>query len=791
MISDRAAAESVATPDELQHYLTEAAMLRTCLHYNEEDHRFATEDRGRIVYIFDANIVVFFLQPERENENRKILAFGSDRRQLDYASSTALITAEYLFSRRLAGQRGNPALICQAHGDDLAGILSGMREDADLGGDPDAADAGQLAQFVDGVVQRLSRRNYENIKDVADDLRRYVPRLADDLENKWAPLAHLRRIYDDDLLRPLGLHPAATRDVLLPDSSIVKKWEGLIQTERAQRVHPVSRGSDRRDAEALVQTMLLDEAAQRNYAEALKRYAEAARRYHATPDSFDGAPELPEPVRYVMVTADQAVLDAYARWYWREKPARFLLRSPLQYVPVINTLEMPNSINNGDITQKAFFALDSLFGNLKQSDPIYAEQPIFYLRFGARGDKQLEDAADPFEFDPHLFQQVRENWHECYRTGTVLNSGLMARRHQSALGKLAAVLRTSSELREALEQDQARNLNEIVGAHAEFTTQFNVRRMLAELHNSAAMSMPPHRVPFLIRLENTAIPAALSRLLAGRASADDERKIAVELRDALDHTRSDNLFVAATIAFRRGHWIGARAFSHHGLTLTPSPAVRSELIYILAASIRYLLGNLEGKRVPLHDIKIAREALRSAMSSSESERDGFAASRALVEWQYLDLAAARRAEVHAADVLDYQAEIGASASAAATATATEILASANEHFNGADAFDCALREHRASLTLGTIVHAWLSGTEIGSAQGLILSALEIVDATSTRDIAPINAAYRLIGRFLADLETVDDTRRKLDEVITAERSESWISSLDIFDIERMLDRLGN
>src|ERR1700748_1304154 len=117
-------------------YLQDGADLRVALQYNLLDWEF-TQKGGRIVYLVDANVVRLFLSPSAED----VTPFTGDQGQ--YLEKTAVVTAEYLFSRQLPGQGGAPVLIAPGHGDDLGYIIGALREETES-----VADKGEPAQQV-------------------------------------------------------------------------------------------------------------------------------------------------------------------------------------------------------------------------------------------------------------------------------------------------------------------------------------------------------------------------------------------------------------------------------------------------------------------------------------------------------------------------------------------------------------------------------------------------------------------------------------------------------------------
>lgn len=554
---------SARTTDD--SYFRQAAKLRWCLQHNIDDHAYADQG-GRIVYLTDANVVRFFLDPERDRSH--VAAFGPGSRD-DYAAATALVTAEYLFSRALPGQHASPALIAPAHGDDIQDVIMGMQHSAaKLPVDP--VDPAALAKLRK-LVKDVRDNRFERPAAIAQ-LREMVPTIASHLLEGGGQAAHqLLRLYDSDLLRPLALHPAATRDILElgpPQQQRKRKW--------IERLHRENPGADlrliERDAEVIVQTMMLDAA----------------------------AAEEECGTRYVLLTADNVLMDAYTRWFWEEREqedpgGRFLLRSPLQYAPILNVQDMPNGITRSDVIQRARDALDGLFINapaLRQGYP----NKLAYYRLLAR-NRAAADAVkafygyNPMSFDASAiegFRVARQIWRESFRNGVVLNAELMRRRLTEEFELLARLLREDTDFLTALHEDQRRIIERVFAAHASLTTRINVRYLTSDETGPANVQ----RAPLILRkgfagiLGSQALKDALNRL------AQNDSTTILQVQDALSKAPvHEAYFFAACVAHRCAHWQAARLYARWAQTnlpLRPDTAEdQLELDYLQASATRY------------------------------------------------------------------------------------------------------------------------------------------------------------------------------------------------------------
>lgn len=613
---------------DLIDYFQEAAMLRLSLAYNREDFEFASRG-GRIVYIFDANIVRFFADPEREDGHIKPFR----TRNLDYAPATALITAEFLFSRSLSGQDELPAYVAPGHSEELAEFIKELVERNTNEPEPESQEemlrGEELRASLENIVKEAQSGELNAGRGLVERLRRLVPHLAEHSINDWSAVQQLRRLYENDLIRPLALHTGCTQEILWPKPQLITEWTKRIRAERTgQRRGGVRNNA--RDAEALIQVMALDETA----------FADE-----------DGA-----ALKYVLVTADNALYDAYAKWYWNEnsrRELRFVLRRPLQYIPVLNSLEMPNNETDASLSQLAADALDSLFSNLKGIENAFPHK-LAYYRILAREPKIHQHldvlyGVDPLRFDDGIgeeYLRLRDSWNKTFRTGVLLNINLIHRRFHHQFGRLLELLNSARSLNQLIRDDFHDNLSRIQIYHARFATRLNLAHLLEQaLHSGADDSIIPRsRIPFLLRTEAFGLPEGFSALLRAEPSADELRDLARLCASKLhDMSEEAAMFAAAAIAYRCGHWSAARMYTKNLLSAEPvATRLRTELEYVFAASTRHALGNIDTMQIGAADHEEALLALDQSLLRCEQNGDPFGRLRALIEQAALRLIVERR-----------------------------------------------------------------------------------------------------------------------------------------------------
>nr|WP_294501339.1 hypothetical protein [uncultured Rhodopila sp.] len=597
-----------------ERYFHYAATIRWCLEYNHEDYEFSRAG-GRITYLVDANIVRFFMHPAAE-ATQHFGVFGQGAK----IETNAMITAEFMLSRELAGQRRAPAFIAPGHAEDVADIIEAVgRTGPDLREPPNRNRLEALLHDIEA--------NRIRPEDAIRQLTELVPKVAEVFAT-YLEVEHLKRVYDEDLVRPLASHRNATRDILEVDNGAslaviewtrrIRKWEATAETERrsgrpAPQATARETGSSRRelrvverDARVLVQLEMLAAAAD---------------------------PEC----RYVLITADTVLFDTYARWYWqevREKSPRppFLLRLPLQYCPILNLNEMPNGLDES-VNRQTSSSLDPLFEDLRRVDPDYPNS-LSFLRTLV-GHKQLTDTLlgffgfDPLSLDDATqkqFKDMRLDWLATFGQSSVINAPLLNRRVCGNLDRLVRLLQDRRDFLEALRDELQRTILDLEQSHLAFSTGVNIRL----LHRSFGpkSSEDALRSPGLIR---ASFPRILGELelndALNRLSHRDGKllnRVSREMHKLLDF---EAYFFAACVAHRCGLWHGAYLYANRArdfIGAEPPAGGLHELDFLRANSARNALrskGSLD----------VAADVLARLVKDAQAQSDHFGLARALCE----------------------------------------------------------------------------------------------------------------------------------------------------------------
>jgi hypothetical protein len=578
----------------LKRYFHDAAELRACVQRNIDDFAYSSYG-GTIMYMVDANVVRLFCNPAREQNHIRIFTGEGFHLSL---SGTAIVAAEFLFSRGLAGQGNRPCFISESHFEELGSFVDQLVA---------ASSSSHNSISFEAAVSKRGIKRIERLKVLADAISvgqtkaaLEISQLLGEIVNE--PLirsvteaAQWRRLLIGDLVRPLRLHEAATESVLSVTEKQSKPWTDLILAhDKARRDagkpgKPKGHDQARRDATTLVQIERLNAA-------------------------FDGSDNAENSTRCVLVTTDIVLYEAYALWFWGEsnqdqRPERFSLRLPTQYIPLLNVAEMPNGIGFSDLVPRTRAALDSLLASIARADaPHYPHSLPFHA-----ATEQLNQEG-PFRDLLHkifgtdlyaisdndaIFDSLQISWNRAFLDAVTLNWELVQRFLRGTFGPVLEDLLSGHDdaVEAALLGYQRQLLEEVEQAHTQFMTTLNIAEM-AQSH--AASSVGPGRGPLAVRVKfdpvtrGQDVVSYLDTLLRDR---DQER-----LRYLFESLRSvpfgrDFLFFSACVAFRCGQWALAQHYAARALEVTRvkskdiSDFVVFEIEHLIAVAGRFQLSS--------------------------------------------------------------------------------------------------------------------------------------------------------------------------------------------------------
>ena len=477
-----------------------------------QDYALAKRCGYRLVYVFDANIVGFFLSPEHELHHIKSIAPERPSLRL-----TSLLTAEFLFSRRLAGQWGDAPYLAPSHAEDVASMLGKLRiklSEIDLDAPaPPARDADAILRIIENL-QRGAQPTHEILERIARILPEAVRPL---VEQPALEARQFVRLHEQDLLRPLWLDRQLTEDIADPATAIIDAW--------TRRLRKTGRAVDQRttrDAKTLAQIELLNAA----------------------------MIEANEPVRYLFVSSDSFVQRAYHAWYWQADQPFFALRQPIQYLPMLNVEEMDNDIESSDLVAITRRTLDVCFASVESADERY---PLVLPQL-------VEDADDSdsalFHDGPlaaEMLDELELRWAEAEDNAVALSADMLRHRKEYSLGPLRDVL-ASRHFKEVALDYQARLIGEVESHHLSLIAQSDLADIVARLEQVEVVG--PRRAPLLMR-------ADFSPFIEEQALDDVLESFHGELDRSSIRTLTDRikkqpgalaLLFTAMIAFRAGQW---------------------------------------------------------------------------------------------------------------------------------------------------------------------------------------------------------------------------------------------
>ncbi|MEM9778410.1 MAG: hypothetical protein AAF813_00745, partial [Pseudomonadota bacterium] len=370
-----AAANSPQALETLQRsqldHIAEVIRYRLTLCSNGLDGDHCTDPKtnrpteNQITYLADANVFYFFVNTSDRREYLKADALPrvtsrwlkrqrSDRqaRQIHkHNIAPAAITAQYIFSGALPGQRGFPLYIADEHATEFQGRISHVYKSISEGEHTLSEDKKkELKRAAYTVAKRMvdlikaAPRDAKAAGKIGRILDQEIPELIRKYDlDKVGQALYLLYLMEGDVARPLRLAPGIDREVLArqPDAALVQAWEARLASYHPSELYL----DDNRDTEE--QTIN-----HRKDAQVLARLEEMNRVSH------------PKGNRFVLITTSNAVLSANAHWLHETGQSLDcgLVRSLNQFGPELNLRDMPSFSNQAEkSTQDLSLAMDALF----------------------------------------------------------------------------------------------------------------------------------------------------------------------------------------------------------------------------------------------------------------------------------------------------------------------------------------------------------------------------------------------------------------------------------------------
>ncbi|RXH07625.1 hypothetical protein EAS56_31765 [Bradyrhizobium guangzhouense] len=370
----------------LSTYRAAAVKLRETAEWNRFDGFFqeppadSGKKPGRLIPIVDANIVKFFMDPD--HEARLVDSFASLHDSLDsqrdphapdaggmvpqHLMTFARVTAEFMFlsSKVSIGNEARQLwreapLIAPAHAEETASMLRQIeRKIADLyrrvarmtEAEVLEVDGKRAAETVEALHENRQRqRLQELVRDMSGSFEELFGPKGGQSRKKDETTAleegsRWLRLMRDSKLRPLLSHAMCSDRVLNPPPDKVgrlakkllsqKKRAALARGESSTRVSQLAW----QDATVVIQTGILNEVAREM--------------------SGDG-----EEMRFILISGDETLHAVYADDFWsvsEADPAQYVLRHPLQYIPIMNARDIPNGYRAKALFDTLLTVLDTV-----------------------------------------------------------------------------------------------------------------------------------------------------------------------------------------------------------------------------------------------------------------------------------------------------------------------------------------------------------------------------------------------------------------------------------------------
>jgi len=622
-------------------YLGDLVQLRFAIEQNILDF----ESPEQIVYLVDSNIVRLFLSPYQNWTNVRRYREILGQEKAEVAGASAVVTAEYIFSRLLAQQRGYPVFIAPEHIDEVVEYLRRLRDDLAHGGrSPEhgevSAEEWEAARHrLDGLRTRLLAKSQD-----ADKLRELfdntIPGTIAVFDRGGLVSAQqFARLQRNDLIRPLRLAPHLDQRSLEIDADEYEEWRSTLAAFVAPDTGiPGSGKSPSRDHPR---------------DRILRRDATVLTRLFAINDELRARKV---PVKFVFVTDDEKIHYAVSYRRKHHEYGESFLRRAIQFHPALNFQQMPNIVVDSNLILQLKAAINSIV-DLK----IGAKDTLYDLMYNIAVNVREEYRQEPKpDIDPwkatlqqawqHKFEtsfdigeipdiessirRVKDAWGGLSRNAISLNVELLSRRFEQELGPLSeviAALETSNaaDLAHAFEAYQMAQIDVLERHHIEWSLAW----LLADPVHLRPGYIP--RGPLLVRLDSLGtrpgvdIDRAVDEIMKCSPHAGSD--IASTLNRILARYEfSDLVTVAAVVAYRSNGWRLAREFGERALerlrrALSCMPASEAErtarykdnireLDYLVALCQRFDLLDLEIERYPTDQ---DRESLRRTFKSAE------------------------------------------------------------------------------------------------------------------------------------------------------------------------------
>ncbi|HEX7855951.1 MAG TPA: hypothetical protein VF503_19885 [Sphingobium sp.] len=363
-------------------YFKSASALQESISRNAEDGDFS-QDEKEIIYIFDANIFVFeadVTDEQRLTENIDNLVGGGPR-QLEIAKVLERLTAEFLFSGKLPGQRDGKAYITLPHLSEAIDVSRAIARNLDQ------QSRNQMSPFEKDEVRDEVRNIVDAPGTVAEKLRELSAILPATWLASLEPRAHFQRALVEAFRKPGSLIPL---DMV--------KWGRAAAELRHDDVQPWLN---------LMPEVKLPRTVDNNRADAIS-LATITNLY--LDDKTARGPDRER--QYLLVTSDRALANAVRQRMpvLRTKGIPNFVRLPEDFLPLINMNSMSLALSQVPADAKLRNAFANIFASIRMA--------VHWIALVKR-EGDAKEAKFPLDKDPLTYLQ--EAWRSIADYVAVLN----------------------------------------------------------------------------------------------------------------------------------------------------------------------------------------------------------------------------------------------------------------------------------------------------------------------------------------------------------------------------------
>lgn len=613
--------DAVEEYQRLANYFSAAMDIRNGLEFNKADCEHFVQQHGIIRYIFDSNVLLFFLNPAREKGAVDPFATRDD--QLNTA--LALVTAEYLFSGDLPGQFNAPPLMSQWHWEEVTRAVKNLDVDkanresdrSHFNADRDAK-SWELGRDVAEIVRYVQTER--NLGDSIAQLTSIEPRIRGLVADEIYAITMFERLKRTNQVDPISFDENAVGAVLNLNRDRVDRWQERISTHRdaAGREDEPHSKNDRRDANTIEQIVQLNLNARDGYG---------------------------PPTRYVFITHDRSLYNAGVSW-WDAAPELdfFPFRRLSQYIPNLNTDVMPNSTEDTGLAEQLLQVLNTLLNlgpRSRRRLPLYVPAPN--VKPPAKSLASELNQVNQWIIDNTEYKRVHHRsiqlWRDISASSILLNAELLRRRLR-AFTPLADFIEKSSDVRRGVVDFMRERIDAFETAHLELNMLHHLANQIlaGDVRDSNVRAVRGILVLHEDFAEVVGEPDRLYKFLeelVREADADQIRKVAASISQLRAYKCH---LLAGCITFWAGQWEQAAHHSSRALATarTPhievSPRLWADLTYFRVIALRYLALDIKDDLRQIESELIGLSQAVDEMVAAAQEADcAFARVRANVE----------------------------------------------------------------------------------------------------------------------------------------------------------------